>query len=116
MAKGSRVIGRIHPVPGATLRSTPGGMVFEVTSRGLAQAMADPLELERPAWTLLKGERRAVATIRRQVAGRELRITVDGELLWSRLYRAGQEQALEEEARAKRQDFEALGWTVSGGA
>ena len=50
------------------------------------------------------------ATTRMTPGGPELRITVAGELWWSRVYRGGDGHLLGEESTKKRDEFAARGW------
>ena len=65
--------------------------------------------IDRPLWTLQRGARRAQA-IAREVpgVGLELRIDIDGELRWSKLYRGGVGVGME--AAAKRTALLEKGW------
>jgi hypothetical protein len=76
------------------------------------QPAAPPVREER-LWALVKGARRAEATVRLTPAWPELRISVDGELFWSRVYR-GAGDDLVEAADAKRLEFVDLGWAAAG--
>jgi hypothetical protein len=53
---------------------------------------------EHPLWRLTKGARATEACARQVPVGTELRISVDGELFWSRVYRDGDGQLLGEKA------------------
>lgn len=68
---------------------------------------AGPTYEERRIWTLVKGTRSAEARIRTDSYGRELRLLVDGALLWSERER---ETTLEDLAEQKCADFEERGW------
>jgi hypothetical protein len=76
------------------------------------QPAAPPVREER-LWALVKGARRAEATVRLTPAWPELRISVDGELFWSRVYR-GAGDDLVEASDAKRLEFVDLGWAAAG--
>ena len=64
------------------------------------------------SWTARKGERTAESRARvLPGVGLELRILVDGELVWSRLVRLGGEvKLLGHLSERCREDFEKLGW------
>jgi hypothetical protein len=72
---------------------------------------ASPVREER-LWALVKGPRRAEGVVRVTPLGLELRIGVDGELFWSRVYARGDD--LIEDAEAKRIDFTEKGWATAG--
>jgi hypothetical protein len=73
-----------------------------------------PLE-GRVLWRLLKDDATAIAVIRDvPTMGRELRVTVQGRLYWSAVYRQG--GLLEAMAAQHRSDFERLGWRAAPAA
>jgi len=72
---------------------------------------APPVREER-LWALVKGARRAEGAVRVTPRGLELRIGVDGELFWSRVYGRGDD--LVEAAEVKRTEFEQRGWSAPG--
>ena len=63
-------------------------------------------------WSLIKGDHRCEATARMTETGLELRIAIDGELSWSRVYRVALAEDVAAEAEEKRLEFEANGWTL----
>jgi hypothetical protein len=70
-----------------------------------------PAPDEHPLWALAKKGHQVRAATRMTPGGPELRIYVDDELWWSRVYRAGQGHWLGEEAEKKRGEFTERGWT-----
>lgn len=76
-----------------------------------AQPATPPVREER-LWALVKGARRAEGAVRVTPRGLELRIGVDGELFWSRVYGRGDD--LVEAAEAKRLEFTEKGWAGAG--
>lgn len=78
----------------------------------LVHSTGDQPPPDQLAWRLVKGGRTAEAHIRQIGDRRELRISVDDELLWSRLYERAIDQNLDEDASTKLNEFAALGWLV----
>jgi hypothetical protein len=74
--------------------------------RGAAPAPA----VEHVLWILTKTGRTAEARVRPHPLGQELRFLVNGELLWSEVFRSGRGVVLGEVAENKRLDFIARGW------
>lgn len=69
-----------------------------------------PPPSEHSLWTLTKADRRAEARVRATPFGPELRILVDGELMWSQLFQPATEAGMQDAAERKREEFEAKGW------
>jgi len=66
---------------------------------------------ERIYWRVRKGSRTAEARVRVLPIGLELRVLVGSDLVWSRLYRQGEDyRALGQMSEGCRIDFERLGW------
>lgn len=65
---------------------------------------------EHVLWALTKTGRTADGRTRQTPLGPELRFYVNGELLWSQVYRDGRGVELGEMAERKRLEFEARGW------
>lgn len=65
---------------------------------------------EHLLWKLQKGTRTAEARVRQHPHGQELRFLVNGELLWSEVFKPGRGVALGEVAEVKRAEFEARRW------
>jgi hypothetical protein len=79
-------------------------------SVGFSTRPPDPPPIEHALWQLAKGSRTVAAVARQVPFGTELRISVDGELYWSRLYRDGHGHLLGEESEKKRGEFIERGW------
>jgi hypothetical protein len=79
-------------------------------SVGFTTPPPEPPSLEHALWQLVKRGRTVAAVARQVPFGTELRISVDGELYWSRLYRDGHGHLLGEESDKKQGEFAALGW------
>lgn len=69
---------------------------------------------EHTLWTLRKDVRRVEARTRMTPVGPELRICVDGELLWSQVLPDG--RAVGELAAEQRRALEGRGWVAEDGA
>jgi hypothetical protein len=65
-------------------------------------------------WALEKPGHRVECRARHTPGGPELRIVIDRELWWSRLYRGAAPGELALGADTKRLEFEAKGWTQPG--
>jgi hypothetical protein len=62
-------------------------------------------------WTVTKNVRRARAVVRVYPHGRELRVSVEDTLMWSRLYRDHEDsRELGQMAAGTLADFERVGW------
>jgi hypothetical protein len=72
-------------------------------------AAPEPMPVERVIWTLVKAARSARAIERAHPLGRELRLLVASEFLWSRVIRPGDETTVE--AEAARIALVARGWS-----
>ena len=62
----------------------------------IVPAPEPPNPVERPLWRLVKAQRTAVALIHEWPHGWELRIEVDGQLRWARLFRRDHDGLLRE--------------------
>ena len=67
---------------------------------------------EHALWSLSKAGHRCDATAQMTETGLELRIAIDGELSWSRVYRVALAEDVAADAEEKRLEFEANGWTL----
>ena len=77
-------------------------------------AVAPPPPVERLLWRLIKGRRIAEAHVRDVPHGAELRFTVNGALVWSKVFRGAQaERELQTMADAKLTEFERLEWSAA---
>jgi hypothetical protein len=83
-------------------------------SVGFSTPPPEPPPLEHALWRLTKGARVVEARARQVPFGIELRISVDRELVWSRVYRDGHGHLLGEESNTKEGEFKALGWAAGG--
>jgi hypothetical protein len=77
-----------------------------------AAAPPAPTHPEYLLWALVKGARRVECRSRELPHGAELRVGVDGELYWSRVFTSV--ELLEEAAEYHRRAFESLRWTTPG--
>lgn len=72
-----------------------------------------PREVDAPVhalWSLTKRTHRVDCGVRATPSGPEIRINLNGELWWSRVYRGATEETLTAEADRKRDEFIAKGW------
>jgi hypothetical protein len=68
---------------------------------------------EHILWRLNKGERTAICRVRAHPAGHELRMDVDGAVLWSQVFTAGDGQNLGTVADEHKARFVEKGWSLS---
>ncbi len=66
---------------------------------------------ERRVWTLVKDARSAQAVERVHPLGRELRVLLASEFLWSQVFRPGETPTLEDVAAEHRAEFIGRGWS-----
>lgn len=75
-------------------------------------APAPPEAEEHPVWRLTKRGHYVDARVRVTPHGPELRILLDGDLIWSTVVRPPTEDTLTGVAETKRAEFEAKGWAL----
>jgi hypothetical protein len=81
--------------------------------RDATTSPADP-PADQFLWALEKRDHRVECRVRATPGGAELRVVLDGELWWSRLFRGAPLSDLENAAEVKRIDFTLKGWTRPG--
>lgn len=70
----------------------------------------EPPPAETRLWVLVKDARSAQAVVRAHPLGRELRMLLKSELLWSQVFREGDTPTLEAVAAEHRAGFLSRGW------
>ncbi|MGE0363052.1 MAG: hypothetical protein AB7R67_20230 [Vicinamibacterales bacterium] len=70
-----------------------------------------PASPEHSVWALEKAGHTCAGSVRATPWGPELRVVVDGELLWSHVYRGATDDELTDAVDRKRAEFEQEGWT-----
>lgn len=66
---------------------------------------------EHLLWTLTKRDHRVECHVRATAGGPEIRISFDGELWWSHVYKGATEEILTVESDRKREEFLEKGWS-----
>lgn len=69
-----------------------------------------PPPVEHLLWFLEKRDHRVECRVRATEYGPDLRIVIDGELFWSRMFTRAALVEVQDAAEAKREEFETLGW------